>query len=237
MPVDFGDLKQVGEFNSHFTSRRRLIRSVKNPLDKCTVVSILPKLVDEHKWTIEPAHFVIQPGTYEKPSTLVVTSASYWRDIDVDQPMLEIPVSSVQLAESIVKDYCNGMLACDMDMAMPGLFFVLGETNPIEVKVKYSKKLEEVKHKQDNWFKVLVKMADALWARGNGNPLTISDEMRMAARSLSLDDKPWLKDFRLVELVKCKACGSLKHPDFPVCAICRAVDMTHPNSKDLKFAQ
>src|SRR5882672_1460950 len=105
--LDTSDLRQVGEFNSHFVSRRRLIRSSRNPMDKCTVVSILPKVIDEAKWTIDPAIYHLEPGTYENPSVLTVGSASYWREVDIDQPMIEIPVSSVLLAESIVKDYCN----------------------------------------------------------------------------------------------------------------------------------
>ena len=237
MPLDTSDLRQVGEFNYHFASRRRLMHSPKNPMDKCTIVSILPKIIDESKWTIAPAKFHIEPGTYDNPAVLVVGGASWWRELDLDQPMLEIPVGSVQLAESIVKDYCNGMIGCDMDMSMPGLFFVLGVVNPIEVKMKYRDKLNDVKMRQDNWFKVLVNMADALWARGNGNPLAIDDTMRLAARGLNLDDKPWLRDFALIQLVKCRACGAMKHPDFPVCSTCRAIDMTHPNAKDLKFAQ
>lgn len=221
--------------NQQFNNRR-LIRATKNPMDRCTIVSILPKAIDETKHTIEPGRFHIPAGTYEEPSILVVGSSSWWKDIDQDQPMLEIPVSSIQIADSVIKDYCNGMLGCDMGSAMPGLFFVLGEHKAIEIKMKYKSKLEETRAKQDNWYKILVRLADSLWARANGNPLVISEEMRLAARSLNFNDKAWLKDFTTVEMVKCKACGTLKHPDYPVCPICKAVDLTHPSAKDLKFA-
>src|SRR6266576_4523463 len=89
---------------------RKLIRAMKNPMDKCTIVSIFPKVIDEVKYTIEPGRFHIEPGTFEKPSILVVGSSSWWREIDVEQPMLEIPNSSIQIAESVIKDYCNGLL-------------------------------------------------------------------------------------------------------------------------------
>ena len=228
------DFRQVGELVN--LSKRQVIRSIKNPMDKCTIISILPKDIREVKHTIEPGVFNIPAGDYEHPSRLVVGSSSWFREIDLDQPMLEIPVSSVQIADSIIKDYSNGMLGCDMSDAMPGLFFVLGEVSIIDVKLRYKEKLEETKVKQDNWFKILVKIADALWARANGNPLVISDEMRLAARSLNFNDKVWLKDFNIIEMTKCIACGGLKNPLFPVCPSCKNIDMNHPMAKELKFA-
>ena len=52
--------------------KRRLIRSARNPMDKCTIVSIFPKEINEIKHTIEPGRFVIPPGTFEKPAVLTV---------------------------------------------------------------------------------------------------------------------------------------------------------------------
>jgi hypothetical protein len=224
------------EFTGQLLNNRRLIRSVKNPLDKCTIVSIFPKDITETKHTIEPGRFNIPSGTYDSPSVLVVGSSSWWKDIDIDQPMLEIPVSSIQVADSVIRDYCNAILGCNMSDCMPGLFFVLGEHAKVDIKLKYKEKLAEVNERQNNWYKILVRLADSLWARSNGNPLVICDEMRLAARSLNFNEKPWLKDFFLIEKVPCKACGSLKNPDYPVCQQCKAIDLTHPLAKDLKFA-
>lgn len=235
MALDTTGLVQVGEFSAGL-NKRRLIRAMKNPMDRCTIVSILPKEIDEVKFTIEPGKFHIPAGTYEQPSTLVVGPSSWWKDIDIEQPMLEIPVSSIQIANSIITDYSNGMLGCDMSTAMPGLFFVLGEVKLVEIRMRYKEKLEETKIRQDNWFKILINIADSLWARSNGNPLTVSDEMRLAAKCLNLIDKPWLRDFARIAMVKCKACGALKDPEFPVCGTCRAIDESHPLSKNLKFA-
>ena len=224
------------EFTNTMLNGRRLIRSMKNPMDKCTIISIFPKEIDETKHTIEPGKFHIPAGTLESPSILVVGGSSWWKDIDVDQPMLEIPVSSIQIAESVIKDYCNGMLGCNMGDAMPGLFFILGEHNVMEIKMNYKKKLEETNIKQNNWYKILVRLADSLWSRTGGNPLAIWEEMRLAARSLNFNDKPWLKDFQTAELVRCKSCGSLKNPEYPVCATCKSIDVNHPLAKELKFA-
>ena len=222
------------EFGS-VINNRRLIRAVKNPLDKCTIVSIFPKDIDEVKFTIEPGRFHINAGTFENPSLLVVGSSSWWKDVDVDQPMLEIPHSSIQIAESVIKDYCNGMLGCNMSDLMPGLFFVLGEQNLLEIKTKFKKKLEEVNEKQNNWYRLLIKLGDSLWARSNNNPLVICDEMRLAARTLGLD-KPWIRDFATIQKIPCVACGTLKDPAYPVCMACKAIDTSHPAAREIKFA-
>ncbi len=119
---------------------------------------------------------------------------------------------------------------------MPGLFFVLGEATVTEIKTKYKEKLAEVNEKQNNWYRILVRLADSLWARSNGNPLVIADDMRLAARSLHFDDKPWLKDFQAIQRTPCKFCGNLRDPAYPICGMCKAIDPDHPLSKTVKFA-
>ena len=123
-----------------------------------------------------------------------------------------------------------------MDGCIPGLFFVLGEVSVLEVKMKYKEKLETARIKQNNWFKVLVEHADSLWSTSNGNPRALTSDMKLAAKMLNLDDKPWLKDFQMTKMVPCQACGALKNPTFPICAICKNIDQNHPGAKDLKFA-
>jgi len=107
--------------------------------------------------------------------------------------------------------------------------------NLTEIKMRYRTTLEEANRKQRDWFLTLTRIADSLWARANGNPLCISDQMRLAAKELNLDNKPWLMDFKTIELTACVACGTLKNPAFPVCQNCKAID---PNYKgpEIKFA-
>lgn len=237
-------MSQVGAFPG-IDWKRRTIRGPINPLDKSTVVSIYPKPVDEKKPTIQPGIFQIRPGSVQKPEILVVGPSSWWRDIDEDQPLLEIPVSSIQIADSIVRDYCNGILGCDMAESMPGLFYVPGAKTDAKgnadydatrkwVLSEYKTQLEAADRRQKNWYSVLIKLADSLWARSNGNPLAISDDMRMAARELNLTQvKDWMKDFQMVDMVRCKACGSLKNPQYPICAACHFPDPDHPMTKQL----
>ena len=222
----------VGEFGKF----RRTIRAPVNPLDVSTIVSILPKEIDERKPTIEPGRFIIPKGSYENPSILVVGTSSWWKETDPDQPMLEIPHSSVVVANSVVLDCVGAMFMCDMASSMPGLFYLPGRIEQVVVKTVYKKQLDEANVKQRNWYLNLVKAADSLWARSNGNPLAISDDMRLAAESLNLKDKAWMQDFTTMELVNCPACGYLVKPGFPICSNCRTI-VNKKLYDDLKLVQ
>jgi hypothetical protein len=240
----------VGQFPLMSDLKRRTIRAPVNPLDVCSVVSIYPKHIPpEIKPTLTPGVFQIPYGTYEKPGVLVVGPSSWWKELDENQPLLEIPASSVQIAESIVKDWANGIYGCDMGENMPGLFFVPGCKHdkhgepdvPLTIEwIQKEKKhlLDEANRRQRNWFQWLVKAADTSWARSNGSPLAISDDMRMAARELNLIQKEWLADAEVVDLVRCKACGHLKNPAYPICPNCKSIDdPAKALMLGLKFAQ
>lgn len=215
---------------------RRTVRAPVNASDKSTIVSIYPRAITEVKHTIEPGVFNIPPGSYDKPATLVVGPSSWWKELEADQPLLEIPQYSNVVADSVVKDYCNGLLGCNMGDAMPGLFYVEGKFGPLDIIMKYKDRLEEATRKQKNWYMILCQMADALWATSQGNPRTISEIMRIAAKDLGFDDKPWIKDFQLAAMVRCEGCGGLKDPRYPICPSCKMIDQSHPKAKDIKFA-
>lgn len=222
--------------NPGIGANRRVVRAPTNPMDKATIVSIFPKEVDEVKHTIQPGRFIIPPGSYEKPSILVVGPSSWWREIDEDQPLLEIPQSSIQIADSVVRDYSIGLLGYNVGESGPGLFYVPGELDVDSIQKNFKTELDKALVRQRNWYQLLVKLADSLWARSNGNPLAIGDDMRMAARELGQTTKDWMKDFSMVEMTRCVACGSLRNPAYPICATCKHVDETHPMAKNLKFA-
>lgn len=204
-------------------SKKRTIRAPVNPLDKSTVISIYPRKIVEVKPTISPGTFVIEPGSVEHPSFLVVGPSSWWREVDEEQPLLEIPNSSVQIADALVKDYCNGMLGYDTATRNPGLFFIPGEITFEKLKKDHAQAYANAIQKQKNWFVTLVKIGDTFWAKSNGNPITISDEMRMAANALGMKDKDWMKDFTMMENIKCMACGQPRNPAYPVCPHCHAI--------------
>jgi hypothetical protein len=202
---------------------RRVIRGEANPLDKSTVVSIYPRAIYESKPTLQPGTFAIEAGSYEKPAILVVGSSSWWKELDDQQPLLEIPVSSVQIAKSVVVDYCNGLLGSNANDTMPGFFYIPGEWTAERIKKEKKELLDRALEGQRRWYEVLVKIADVSWARTNGNPLAVGDDMRLAARELGLNGKEWLKDFYEVQRVRCIACGTLNPDTVVVCPNCKVV--------------
>lgn len=217
---------------------RRLVRAPVNPNDISTVVSIIPKRIKEDKWTIHPGQFILEPGSYDKPTTLVVGSSCWWREVSEDQPLLEIPCYSTQVAESIVKDYCGSYLLASGEDVKPGLFWVPGSVTPDEVKLKYKVLLNKTKDAQIRWYHALIKMADSIWVRGNNNPSVIGEDMRIAARELGIaEKKDWMSNARAQEMDRCKACGSLVDTQFPVCPVCKAVvNETLAKERNIKFA-
>jgi hypothetical protein len=216
---------------------KQTVRSDVNPLDKSTIVSIYPKEIVEVKHTIQPGKFIIPAGSFDKPGVLVIGSSSWWREIDEDQPLLEIPQSSVAIANSIIKDLVNSLLGSNGADRMPGLFFVTGSKTSEQIKKDHSDLLLVAREKQKKYFETAVFIADSLWARTNGNPLSISDVARLAARELNLNDKGWLQDYQAIAQIKCTACGSLRNPEFPICPTCKSViDVDLAKKLNLKFA-
>lgn len=225
----------VGVFPGLKDMRRRTIRAPTNPMDKATIVSIYPKEITETKCTIEPGVFNIKAGSYENPALLVVGPSSWWREIDEEQPLLEIPVGAIQIADSFVKDYCNGLVAYVVDASSPGLFYVPGEHTIAGIKKNFQHMLDKMNNIQKQWYVELVNMTNALWAASNGNPRTVSGDARLAAKELALNAVDWMQNFEAMEMARCMACGQLRNPKFPVCMHCHNVDMTHPLAKSLVF--
>jgi hypothetical protein len=230
--------------------QRKAIRSEPNPLDKSTIVSIYPKEVDEKKWTIQPGRFIIPKGSIENPSLIVIGSSSWWRDFDPGQPLVEIPQSSISVADAVVTDYCNGLLGYVKSDSQPGLFWVPGEfTSIIDLKKADFSRLfglgitgqtlfDRAVLYQENYWKRLIKIADIGWAKTNGSPYVINDDMRTAAEHLGFKDKAWMKDMQMLAQVNCPMCGTPRNPNYPMCANCKAVlDPEKAKALGIQFAK
>ena len=84
----------------------------------------------------------------------------------------------------------------------------------------------------------LIRIADILWSRSNGNPLSISNDARLACEELNISSKPWLGDHQTAELVRCVACGSLRNGAYPICQTCKAIaDPELAKKLNLTFVQ
>src|SRR6187399_231842 len=171
--------------------RRQTIRAELNPMDKSTIVSIYPKDIKEIKSTITPSVYEMKAGSVKEPSILVVGSASWWREIDEEQPLLEITNSSIQVADSVVTDYCKGLLGVSFPDVMPGIFWIPGEFSLKQIRETHANLLKRAEERQKAYFNQLIRMADGFWARTNGNPLSILEDMKIAARELGLQNKDW----------------------------------------------
>jgi hypothetical protein len=218
----------------------RINRIPRNPMDVCTIVSIYPSPIHDYKPTVFPSHHFIDGAKEGDFNLLVVRGASWFKEMEEGQPILEIPVSSYQVAEAFIRDNVTNSQLAYTPGAGPGLFFVPGEYNKKtivnastpEIKNEigvvttpsrnFASLLSEAEARQKRWFMEIVQLADVMWSRTNGNPLTISKDARIAAERLKLT-KPWMQDFQTTDKTSCLACGQLVNPAYPICPNCKAI--------------
>jgi hypothetical protein len=226
----------VGSWNPF---KKIAVRAPVNEYDKSTLFNIYFKEFNERKITLQPDRYVIPAGSFEAPSRLVIGPASWWREVNENEPLLEIPTPSAVLAESIVRDAVAGMLGCDNVRTMPGLFWLPHDVSVEELKSKYLNHLLKARENQHRYFQKLVELADSFWARTNGNPLAIHHDAKIAAQALGMD-REWVTATAQFapQVVRCVACGSMRNPDYPVCPVCKAVvDVEKAKTLKLKFAE
>jgi DNA-directed RNA polymerase subunit RPC12/RpoP len=115
---------------------------------------------------------------------------------------------------------------------------VPGEFNIEQLMKDHKALFVSAQTRQRKWFMELIRIADILWSRSNGNPLSISDDARMGCKEMNISQKPWLGDIQAAELIRCVACGSLRNGNFPICQTCKAiVDPELAKKLNLTFAQ
>lgn len=212
---------------------RKTVRMYDSEFDRATVVSMYPLEILEYKHTIEPGIFHIPPASPEHPKLLIVTGSSWWRDISPDEPMLEVPQPSQLVANSIVNDHNRAMFGFEADKAHPALFWLPGIVTLEELDKKYKAEKEKNIKNQQNWFNNLIREADKLWARTNGNPASIPTISKIAGNFMNVK-RAWMEDFSPEEVIKCPACGVLVNPAFPVCANCKTV-INKKRAEELKL--
>lgn len=217
----------------------KVSRRPKNPLDKCTIVSVYPREIIDYKPTAFPQTHRIEGATDNDFSITVVEQASWFKEMEEGQPFLEIPIPSTEVARAFIQDYVNGLPEYVPDSAAPGLFFVLGahDKTTILKTEGFKEKLAAARERQKQWFLRIIQLADKDWARTNGNPRSISDISRLAAEKTGIKDKSWMQDFQAIEKSACPACGNFINPVFPVCPNCKTVIDSEKFTKlGLKFA-
>lgn len=194
-----------------------------NPLDQATIVNIFPQKITDVKYTVFPGIFRIPEGRKDNPGILNLGTSSTWKDVGPDQELIEIPIAATVMANSIIEDWSKGLLAYDRNERMPGLFWIPGKLDKEQVLSNHQKEIEIADFKQRNWYQAQIKMADVLWARTQGNPLSISNHARLAAQELGLKNKPWMQDFNTFEMLNCPMCGEMYNPAYPMCKNCKTI--------------
>jgi len=201
------------------------IRPAVNPLDKTTIVSIYPKKISFRNYTVFPGVFEMREGTVEKPAILVL-GTSFWtyNNYEANQS-IDIPSSSIEMANSFVNDYCIGLHCYTPEHAMPGLFFMPGDYTRETLKQhsEWESRKRIALDRQENWYRKLVEEADVLWSRTDGNPRAIHADMRRAAEYFQLKDKPWMANQSNMLKKACPYCGYMRLPTFPKCSNCHEI--------------
>ncbi len=201
---------------------RRTVRGPINPVDKATIFSIFPREIETDKITITPSRYVIPAGTETNPSRLVIGPASWWRDVNPDEPLMEVTENALAIAKSVVNDYVNSMIYTNPESRI-GVFYTVGDVTIPQMKETMKAELANAIRRQRAWYQKQVDFADIGWARSNQNPLAISDDARLAASELKIS-KPWQNpNYANVALIECVACGALRNPKFPICGSCKNI--------------
>jgi hypothetical protein len=202
---------------------RQLSKAPYDADDKATIVSIYPVKIIERKPGLFPGVFTVEPGYANAPSILVVGPSHWELPLYQDNRAVEMTVSAIRVARSIVDDYTKSVFAYAND-SMPGLFALKDAHTADDILKNYQKDILEAAKKQKSWYEKIIKSADVMWARTDGNPLAIPNDARLAAEQLGLaDGKAWMQDFKTLQMVDCPACGSPRKGNFPVCSNCRTI--------------
>jgi len=193
-------------------------------MDQATLVSIVPVAINENK-PILPATFYLESASVDKPATLLVGKAV--NDIYVgegrghygpDRSVIRVPVEADVVAAAVVKDWIEAQYGITLPDSVPGFFWVPGHVTPAAI----PDELAGAAHRQQNWFRALVKLADDDWNKYRQHK-TISDIQRYACSFLKLE-RPWLLDAEITAaLSECPSCFEKVNPRAIVCSHCRFV--------------
>ena len=198
-------------------------------MSKSTIISMIPFDIHEQK-PLYPGDFFIPAAKDNDIEVLVVGDSVSFSYIDEHRGTIKVPVSSEEIAKSVVNDYENSQLARTAENG-PGVFWVSGEHTKQEIKLKFRDEVKLHRDRQIRWFTSLVKAADDTWEKTRQHK-TISDIERYAARFLNLD-RSWLI---APQMTKCIACKTTVEEDAIICPNCRAV-LNKESYEKLQFAK
>lgn len=207
-----------------------------NKIIGCTIVSIMPIPLSEQKPGLIPGYFTLEASDGKEPRCLVIKDARHNVYIDDTRGSLSVRDAADEVARSIVEDFIAGQL-CISDGVHPGLFWVIGEFAPKQIKEQFSSELTEAKIAQQRWFIEICKMADDDWNRYHQHNV-ISDSQRKAAELLGYNKESheWMAPSLVMASQRCPACGFVVSAGIVVCSNCRCI-LDAEKYKTLQFAK
>ena len=191
----------------------------------CTVISLVPVLINEEKPGLFPPRFIIPESDGTVPQVLHVYAATHYVYLDEARGLLQVKDPSDVVAKAIVNDFVTSQLGIS-DTVGPALWWVDEHLEQDKVVEKQFAKIQEMKVRQHGWFVNLAKMADDDWTRYHKH-VVISDFQRKIARMLGLnsDDHEWMMPLAMQEgkTNPCPYCGSSVPIDAAICTVCNQV--------------
>jgi hypothetical protein len=188
----------------------------------------------ERKPGLYPGNFDIAACAEGDVQVVEVEKCFHKVYLDESRPQISVPVSSMEVAQSVVNDYVQAQLAVIAGEAQPGLFAVAGKYDKLTAAHTLKAQIAVAHEQQKEWFMRLVKIADDDWQR-YGQHKFISDTQRYAGKALGLE-RPWLLARQVEQALSvCPACHAQVHPQAIVCSHCRFV-IDKAEYKKMQFA-
>lgn len=185
-------------------------------MSKSTVVSLCPYEINAFKPGLNPENYKIAEANPGEIKLLVVEDTFYFRQIPMQVEQIRIPVSSNEVARSIVQDHLQSLIYASPE-SRPALFWVEGAKTVAEIRKECADQIKEEMDKQLTWFQTLVGKADDDWQKYRSLN-TITKTQRKAAVALGVK-RDWLTT-DVASTKECIACFSRIDKRATVCPVC-----------------
>lgn len=187
----------------------------------CTVVSLLPFELQEEKPHLLPPLHIVPAAPKDGIAVAHIGEATHYVPHPIDERSFKQITSPNELARSICDDYNSAHVAID-ENAGPSLFWVEGRLSAEEVIDFYPQKVADARKRVHQWYRNLINMADADWAK-NKNVRTVSDVQKVAARVLGVK-REWVEYTQdPIETINCPFCRYSIAPDSIKCLNCKEI--------------
>lgn len=198
------------------------------PSEYATIVSIVPREINEVNPHVNPGRFVI-PAAEEGDYNILHVGPAIDMVYASEGRHIERTILGSEIAEDVVNGYTSSQIYSGAT-SKPGVFAVSGKLSKHEIKEKHQDKLLLARMNQFRWFNNLVKNADDSWSKVRQHGV-ISDLARDAAKALKVK-KEWTIEISHSSDNFCPACAAkLLNADVTICKECRTIIRPEEHAK------